>query len=86
MENNEIMNVTENAELITSSTVTTKKIGAGEITMIGFAGIGVIASGYGLYKLFKWGIGKIKSKKANKAAQEPQEATEEPKAEESSAE
>ena len=84
MENNEI-NVTEMAaeEIKVPST---KKLGAGEITILGFAGVGVLATGYGLYKLVKWGIGKAKAGKAAKATQEPQEAAEEPKDEESSAE
>lgn len=83
--NNEIMNVTEGAEVM-NTVVSTKKIGAGEIAILGFAGAGVLATGYFAYKGFKWLFGKIKESKAAKAAQEPQEAAEAVKAEEPTAE
>lgn len=84
MENNEIMNVAEVAE--TTKVLSTKKIGAGEVAILGFAGVGVIASGYALFKGAKWLIGKIKDKQTDKAAEKLVEAAEEAKAEESTAE
>lgn len=82
---NEIMNVAENTEVV-AEVAKTKKLDGGTVAVLGFAGVGVLATGYGLYKLVKWGIGKFKDKKAEKAAQELTEAVAEAKAEESTAE
>lgn len=82
---NEIMNVAENTEVV-AEVAKTKKLDGGTVAVLGFAGVGVLATGYGLYKLVKWGIGKIKDKKAEKAAQELTEAVAEAKAEEPTAE
>lgn len=63
-----------------------KKVGAGEIVVLGFAGAGVIATGYFGYKGIKWLIGKFKAKKASKAIPEVTEEVAEAPAEESTEE
>lgn len=86
MENNELMNVTEGAEVMTN-VVSTKKLGVGEIAILGFAGAGVIATGYFGYKGIKWLLGKIKaSKDAKNDAPVCDGPCSEPKAEEPIAE
>lgn len=86
-ENNVIVNeVAEAAGAAVGTSCATKKIGVGEGAMIGFAGIGVISTCYFGYKGIKWIIGKVKAGKAAKDVQKPEEAPEEPKAEEPTAE
>lgn len=88
-ENKVIVNEAEVAEAAGAAVGTacaTKKIGVGEGAILGFAGVGVLATGYGLYKLIKWGIGKVKAGKAAKEAPKAEEAKEEAKAEEPTAE
>ena len=89
MENNEMINVTEVAEVAgktMGASCATKKIGVGEGAILGFAGIGVISTCYFGYKGIKWIIGKVKAKKAEKPASETDGPCEEPKAEEPTAE
>ena len=85
---NEIKNITDITEateelnsaattLGAANVVTTKKLGAGEITILGLAVIGLGAVGYGVYKGAKWAIKKAKEKKVNKAAQEASAPAEE---------
>lgn len=88
-ENKVIVNEVEVAEAAGAAAGTSyavKKISAGEVTILSFAGVGVLATGYGLYKFIKWGIGKVKAGKAAKEAPKAEEAKEEAKAEEPTAE
>lgn len=63
------------------------KIGKGEVIMLTFAGIGVIATGYFAFVGGKWVWKKVKSSiDAKKEAQKPEKAKEEPKADESTEE
>lgn len=85
---NEIKNITDIAEateelnsaataLGAANAVSPKKLGAGEITILSLAVIGLGAVGYGVYRGAKWAIKKAKEKKVNKAVQEASAPSEE---------
>ena len=68
----EVATATENAEVATTEVanaveaVSTKKydITPADCALLGFAGVGVLATGYGAYKGIKWLVAKVKAKKA----------------------
>jgi len=71
MENaNEIMEVTENVADAVEVATDTVKLTPGAGVLIGFAAIGVGATGYALYKLICFGIKKTKEAKAKKQAEQ----------------
>lgn len=66
-------NVAEVANVVEETVVATsplKKVTPGQGTLLGFAAVGVISTGYFLYKGGKWAISKIKAKATSKAAAE----------------